>query len=386
MKYYIAFCAIGLGHASRCAAIADELKKKGHQVVLSTYSPVYNSRFADKLREQGYDIRPSQIEMNGQLKNDMLDTQSTFNDLVIKYLTNIQKQGKNIQIKNLKEVNPDIIISDGHVASVLAAKKLDIPYYIILNQNRIDELIAPSLYIPFKPLFNSIFTSLQGSAQKIIVPDFPKDKAICRFNMQDYGKKLESKTNYVGPTVRKELELTEPHKFEKTTVYVSLGGVNRVGELFNWLLPQIHRRTGIEFLVVNSKKSPKKDGVTHIGFLENPFSYMKGSQAIITHGGHSTLIESLLCGVPVIGITQEKHERLHNIQGLMHKKNDQEFNLGKLVMLDKLDTQLEDAVVEVTQNGYFDRVNDFLDDLEKQDGIHANSGLKTAVEILTSKN
>ena len=67
-----------------------------------------------------------------------------------------------------------------------------------------------------------------------------------------------------------------------------------------------------------------------MGFQENPFSYMKGACAIITHGGHSTIMESLLCGVPVIGITQEKHERLHNIEGLQQQKDDKEFNLGKL--------------------------------------------------------
>ncbi len=385
MKYYMAFCAIGFGHASRCTAVAKELRQNGHDVVLCTYSPVYESDFSNKLRAQGYDIRQSQIEMTGKIKNDMLDTQCTFHDALTRYFTQIRANGKKKQAEILKEIKPDFVVTDGHIASTLAAKELGIPYYVILNQNRIDELIPKPLYVPLKPFLDRLFTSLQHGSQKIIIPDFPKEKAICRFNMQYFGPKLESKMQYVGPIVRKELEYAEPYKFEVPTIYVSLGGVNKVGELFNWLLPQIHRKTGIEFLVVNSRESQKKDGVRYIGFQENPFSYMKGSCAIITHGGHSTLAESLFCGVPVIGVTQEKHERLHNIQGLMQRKDKSDFNLGKLIMLDKIDEQLEDAVVDVTQNGYFDRVNDFLDNLEKQHGINAHSGLARTIEILTSK-
>ena len=54
------------------------------------------------------------------------------------------------------------------------------------------------------------------------------------------------------------------------------------------------------------------ENVEFIGFTETPFPYYKGSDLVITAGGHGTILESLSFGLPVLSFPDEKHIEQEN--------------------------------------------------------------------------
>lgn len=375
MKYYIGFNGVGHGHGARCRALSQELQHRGHEVVFTTYNGVYapeeqrESSFSKLLKQEGYVVHDGITEMYGMIRNGMLDTHLTFIDARNKFLRVLTK-GTKEQLEILKKEEPDVVVSDGHLSSVIAAKIKNIPYFVILNLNNLDGLVVDYLM----PFAKAILSAPQQLATKILIPDFKPPDTICQGNIQSYGKKVDSKIVYTGPILRDEVYEQATHHYKSDTVYVCMGGQNRVS--LEQHLQRAQRKLHLDFLVVNSSPREFENGVRHMAYIQNPLPYIKGAVAIITHGGHSTLMEALFCGKPVIGITQERQERYHNIMGLQDRR------LGRLVMLERggyIDEEnLFNAIKNVTSDGYLQSAQEFSTKARK------HNGTKTAVDILTS--
>ncbi len=60
------------------------------------------------------------------------------------------------------------------------------------------------------------------------------------------------------------------------------------------------------------KLSEIPGNVQILKFVENTFPYLKGSEAVIAPGGHSTMMEALSFGIPILSFPDKGHTEQQN--------------------------------------------------------------------------
>ena len=115
------------------------------------------------------------------------------------WLVNLPVQ-VNKEIKYMKKFNPQIIISDSRLSPLIAARILNIPKILIINQIKL--LLTPRLQ-EFKAgrFFETCNGELMGGlwnmSDRILIPDLPPPYTISESTINSV-KSIKSKLDYVG--------------------------------------------------------------------------------------------------------------------------------------------------------------------------------------------
>lgn len=145
-------------------------------------------------------------------------------------------------------------------------------------------------------------------------------------------------------------------------ILVSLGG----GYEFD-LTPQIREITqkrDLRFTVINSGREGREGNVTFRGFVKDPLPYLRNSQALLTHGGHTTLMEAINLGIPVIGITvRNSLERERNLRSMKRQ------GLGIILEPKEIKDKLEWAIGEILQKEYRLNLRKFRESVRQHNGV-----------------
>ena len=209
MKLLILICGEGLGHTSRCLALGKELISAGYETHFGAYG--YSKELIEKTGYSAHEI-PSEIKLIG--KAGTLD----FTGSIEATLKSADILGGPKLLKMIKDIDPDVVISDSYYLGTLAAFTLRIPVYLIINQSNMEEFFknrGVSLRILgelTKKLYNQIFEKVD----KIIIPDYPLPYTVCRKKLS-FTPKIQEKLFYSGPLVKKryedgeEIPLKKPH-------------------------------------------------------------------------------------------------------------------------------------------------------------------------------
>ncbi|MGM0406021.1 MAG: glycosyltransferase [Thermoplasmatota archaeon] len=345
MKAYFSVIGIGLGHASRCISIAEELGKEGVECVFSTYGKA--AKIAEK---EGFRTYRSKPLMWYEDEKGHVDFEKTILKSPIIFYRMIQhfKDEK----KRIEMENPDVIISDSRYAIIPASKYSGAPRIYITNQ--------PKVYMPrptkgtngglegFNPLeklgqwWN--YKLLSGH-DKILLPDFPMPNSISyrHMRMDDAPEVFKNKTEFVGPIaphrpngyatdhvkeVCQKYEV-EPDEF----IYISFSGPGTVKkdihdaifELFDdYDLPAImgSGKPG-EFKIHNRGDLKIVDGWIDEKDRE---SLLEGAKLVISRAGLCTLSEIAAFGKKAIVIPQPNQpEQETNARGI------EKFGLAKKI-------------------------------------------------------
>jgi hypothetical protein len=157
----------------------------------------------------------------------------------------------------------DVVVVDTCVIGVLLADFFGKDIVLIANDTQ-----TASLTPNTKPLAKSLLLSIYGKAKKILVPDLPPPFTVSLDNLHPaLGYK------FVGPLVK--------------------------------LPPQ---KNGPE--VVISPKVPWESD-----FVRRPARFLTSAKVYVHHGGHTSVMEGLVAGVPQIAVT-DLPERENNAKGL----------------------------------------------------------------------
>lgn len=291
MKIFFSFCGVGYGHASRSLKLGNELEKRGHNVIYATHDPLYK-----KLKKK---VKMKKIGQELVLvhKNHTLDKKETF---LKTFFNNIEKLPKFFvdEFKQVYEINPDLIISDSHFSTYLIANILKKPLVSIQNNTNVHSFFGN--YILKESSKYSLKKVLEMS-KYILVPDFPKPYCVCCKGINFYG--LRNKFKFTGPLINKKPDLK---KFKKKTVVIGTGGVVISKEIEDELRKNYYG-SDINFIFFNKK--PKKDkNFIYKGFSDKYDYYLRKSHCLITHGGHSSLMEACVYGIPMISIPIHNHD------------------------------------------------------------------------------
>jgi UDP:flavonoid glycosyltransferase YjiC (YdhE family) len=318
-RVYIGPCGIGLGHVGRTIPVARELKRRGAEVMFSTYLEA-----VEFVRRQGFPVVKSPAISLVSDSTGRIDLKATVLKQGVSALTTLMKQIK-AEMEYIKSFRPNIVVSDSRLSTLAAGKLLGIPVVLIINQFG---LMVPSSQLNqniTKIVDGGIMTMLSGgwgSSDVIIIPDFPRPYTICLDSLripqlyQDHvrigGFILEKKSEDVrgSEEVRKEAGASETDKL----IYAAISGpIQEKVPLIKMLEPILEKFPG-DIKVVMSTGNPKRGSdpvksgsLTVIPWVKDRYKYLKAADAIICRGGHNTIMQSICYGKPSIIIPTPNH-------------------------------------------------------------------------------
>jgi UDP-N-acetylglucosamine--N-acetylmuramyl-(pentapeptide) pyrophosphoryl-undecaprenol N-acetylglucosamine transferase len=182
-----------------------------------------------------------------------------------------------------------------------------------------------------KPL-DFISKSASILSDEIIIPDFPPSNTVCHYTLSNI-KRIKKKTFFVGPVVKKGLYTTKPIKTKKNTVLSIIGGHTYRKPLVDCVVKAASLNKNFNFIIISRliKRHVKKDNLELLPFVENVYSYLKGSDLIISQSGHSTVMEMICSGKTGVIIPDKKQYEQESIA-----RRVKEMNLFRTMTYDNL--------------------------------------------------
>jgi UDP-N-acetylglucosamine--N-acetylmuramyl-(pentapeptide) pyrophosphoryl-undecaprenol N-acetylglucosamine transferase len=277
---------IGLGHATRDIAIAEELKTdilfvsgEGASILLSRKG----FKALDVYKPKKF------IVESGQLRH-------AFKWLLLYYL--YYKKCKTIA-KEILENRNGLIISDEDFASIAVAEEKDQRRVLITDITESHFTAGPASVVEKK--MNKSMHNIMQRCDYVIIPEIGDDKDnIC----------------YVGPVVRRASAdrntLRKQFCFEKNTILVSGGGTDAGRYLVQKAIEvhcQIQSKLDSELIIVSgpSLKLPDSQEYRNLGFINNMHDLVYAADLVISLAGRSTIDESTAYGTPGIFIPIRNH-------------------------------------------------------------------------------
>ncbi len=337
MNVLICPCGEGLGHTTRCRALAEEFMRQGHRVAFAAYGTS-----ADYLKRYRFHVYDSEAEISLAGRAGKFSIRkSLFNSKGIFY--KILKAAYR-ECRAIEDFNADIIVSDSKYSALLAAKIKGLKSILLINQNDIKmdgikRLISYTIS-GFLNRFNSI-------ADKMVVPDFAPPYTVCEYNLS--RKKRNGKILYSGPLVVSE-EWKKNNKSEKYVLSL-IGGFGYRARILRKISALAVKRKDKRFLLVcgiskiNGMKKAKNISV--INFAKNMDALWRDCEMVVAHAGHSTLMEMLCFGKPGIIIPDNCHPEQEN-----NARKISELGCGIALAHRELSiSRLNCAIDEICENG-----------------------------------
>ncbi|WMW24372.1 glycosyltransferase [Methanolobus sediminis] len=310
MKVMIFVCGEGLGHTSRCISIGRELVSAGHDVHFGAYG--YSKELIERKGFKTHEV-PSEITLVGKagslnLKKSIL---ATFKRGQFLGLIKIRKL--------LKRNRPDLVISDSYFMGMLSAKSRGIPCYLIVNQSNMEEFFrgkGVSSKIVAE-LVKKSYTGMFKIVDKVIIPDYPMPYTICRKNLE-FKENTWKKVFFTGPLIGKTFDETTAMELERPHVLCTVGGFGYREPIFRKVIEAAALDNSINYTLLSGPSvdpaslGTLPENVTILKFIDDQFPYMKASDLVIAPGGHSTMMEALSFGVPMITVPDLKHNEQQN--------------------------------------------------------------------------
>jgi UDP-N-acetylglucosamine--N-acetylmuramyl-(pentapeptide) pyrophosphoryl-undecaprenol N-acetylglucosamine transferase len=377
-KAYLTPYGVGLGHASRLIMIAQQLQNLGVNLRFSS-----SGEAVRYISMHGYDcvsVPPVELAWN-------LDGGFSIQNSIAKipYLfTNLCRQ-VNTEVSNMLEYEPDIIVSDTRLSSLLSAKLLGVPSIVILNQlklllsPRLRELKIARIY---EKLNGEVLGIMWSLAEKILVPDLPPPYTLAEHNIWNTNT-VAGKLEFVGFTTPKvdisEEQINRVAKFlglqrNKPIIFIHVSGPS------NTRMPLIRTtidackvlQSDIQYVISEGNPkgdaNPKKlcDSGWYYEWCPVRDEIFAMSNALVLRGGHASLSQAIQFGKPILTIPIENHgEQLGNSRKIA--------KIGAGIMLNPRGlkaSQVTYAIQEVINNSQYQQKANLLRKLaEKLNGI-----------------
>jgi uncharacterized protein (TIGR00661 family) len=293
------------------------------------------------------------------------------------------------EIRFMRGFNPDVIVSDSRVSTILAAKLLGIPVFTLLNVYRVT--------IPRERRFLQLATIADGGiltvigkvwdmGKEILIPDFPLPYTISANNLSIPSGR-ERKIRFIGPilpikprelpdrdAIRKKLGLDDEY-----LILAPISGPSQEKKYFSSLLRRILKKLPDKYRVIMSLGLPKsserpiqEENVLVYDWLPNRFEILKACDLVISRAGLGTITHAICYGKPLILIpTPSQTEQVGNAKRVV------ELGLAKIIDQRALNYHdLISTLQEIFLGSYVDRARQIQRDTVKYDAV------KTLVEII----
>ena len=328
MRIYFAPCGIGLGHAARLLPIAERFRNEGAAINFSTYDDAIAY-----VKGQGFPVISSPPIQFQYDEDGVFDIRRTF-----------AKGSRNLlnffgqvayETTSIEAFKPDVVVSDSRLSSLVAARIMNTPRVLIINQLRVliphvRELTKRREEVKtfFERVGLEILTTLWHSSQLILVPDFPHPYTISKANLMVSKRGLE-RVAFIGPIVKQRPENLPTKEFlrnkldlptRKPVIFANYNGTSIEKTVSCQLLDPLLKELANEFFVVISHGLPNGDSL-HIekknlrvyNWLSEKYEMLHACDVFVSTCGHTSLAEAMYYGVPILLLPTSGHtERIGN--------------------------------------------------------------------------
>jgi uncharacterized protein (TIGR00661 family) len=272
---------LGYGHAARMLPVVE--KTGGKVITYGQGAEFFREKKVDVVEvEQPYDLK---FDENG------LDVASSIAEILKRFNPGTLTRSKEIIEKS------DIVVIDSSMFGLLLSTMLN-KKIIFISNNTDNSIFFSGVHKTIIKGFDKFFHASFSNGNTIAIPDFPMPYSICARNIR---QNLPKNTVFLGPVV----DLSGIRKWKNSTVVINQGaGYNTDTDIIG-----VARKMKDYNFVAKGPKS--KDG--NIVFMEYVRDFMGGSMANILHGGHTTIMESIMLRRPMVCIPNSNYqERINN--------------------------------------------------------------------------
>lgn len=338
MKVLLIPCGIGMGHTSRCVAIAQKLEEQGHEVLFASYGSGY------QMLDEYSDFRV--------IKLPTIKFYGSAGELNLKHTARKSIDAPYIFLKSIyhesriiKEFNPDVVVSDSHYSVPITCKVLGVPCVLVSNDLTPDFSEVYQKDRTMEYLENGLQRFIKDVSRlcsSIIIPDIQ--------NSYEIPPQIHDKTFFTGPILKRDIhsmprkeELRELFGFDKSEkiIMATVGGSefgNKLLKLLYGAAPDIESDkiimvTGPQ---INLNLDLSTSRIICKKYLGEMMEWMKLSDLVISLAGHTTSMEIASLGIPSLMVPIENHpEQIKNARkmeeyGIAHVENMGKLNSEKL--------------------------------------------------------
>jgi len=345
LRLYIGPCGLGLGHITRCDAIAREFSNEGVQVLFSSYLDAL-----DYLKRSGLTYF-SAIPLSFRTREDgTIDPKMTMsqNGVTVGLWGFIRQLIGEVQ--QISAFNPDVVISDTRISTLVAAFVMRKPRILILNQysvqmpkdNRKHRFADRPVLFAGKIIWKYISAMLElawGVSDLIIVPDLKAPYTISRYNLA-IPPGIRRKVRLVGPLTPPKLKPTNDAanvSRSRPLVFACVSGPATDRKYLVNKLTEILKGFPGDYELILSCGDPNgscggkrvENLVVHEWMTEQSYwRTFERADVIVSRAGHETIMKAVSEGKPLVLIPPPNHTEQAN-----NAKRAEE--LGVAVVLDQ---------------------------------------------------
>ncbi len=329
---YLAPCGIGLGHTGRLITVAKKLRDMGATCFFST-----NGDAVQFVKAHNFPVAEGPAILYSELPDGAPDFVTTTTRPISHIFALLKQIHREIQL--IKRFNPDVIVSDSRLSTVIASWLLGRPCLLVLQQLKI---IIPHITklskirkILKKLLEYGLVACLSvvwRRSKKIYVPDFPYPFTIAKSQMLVYSS-FYNRVEFIGPMI----DITPEMLFENSSdlaikrsysldnrplIYCGLSGTLGEKKVITEKLKKIFQSFPKEFQVfmtIGSKNSKPiiSENVKIYGWIEKRTPLYRMCDLVIHRGGHNTTSECIYFGKSMIIIPAPAHtEKIDNAHSI----------------------------------------------------------------------
>jgi len=386
LRLYIGPCGLGLGHITRCDAIAREFSNEGADVLFSSYLDAL-----EYLKRAGFTYF-SAIPLSFRTREDgTIDPKMTMtqNGVTVGLWGFIRQLIG--EVRQISMFKPHVVISDTRISTLIAAFILRKPRILILNQysvqmpkdNRKHRFADRPALFAGKIIWKYISAMLElawGVSDLIIVPDLKAPYTISRYNLA-IPPGIRRKVRLVGP-------LTPP-KLKPPSIARSVGGSMPLvfacvsgpatdrKYLVNKLTEILKRFPGDYELILSCGDPNGSFGgkrieklVVHEWMTEQSYwRTFERADVIVSRAGHETIMKAVSEGKPLVLIPPPNHTEQAN-----NAKRAEELGVAVVLDQSRLDaTELAGAISRTLRDNRENAVR-LSETLGSESGIRAVVG------------
>jgi uncharacterized protein (TIGR00661 family) len=375
---------MGLGHVTRTVPIAQRVASEGGNVLISTYL-----ESVDYVHKYGLPVVSApDLSMNVDVTGSIDIKATTLLSGMGSGLTFLDQV--RFEMQTIQAFEPDLIYSDTRLSTIYAARLLKLPVVTLLNQF-LPRVPREHDTIIFRFMDGTVMTTLGRSwamSTTILIPDFPEPYTISLDSLR-IPRRIGARVSLVGSIlpqipgennrakdIREELGVKDDQKL----IYAGISGPRAEKiPLINMLIPILSKfpdryKVIMSMGVPNGSSSKKRIGnLFLVPWIENRFDYLEACDAVISRGGHETLMQSISYGKPSVVIPVPKHpEQYGNARRAME--------LGVCSSMHQRDVNRETLVAQVDKVLRSGRTRRVLSKINEKE--HLGDGLNRTIEIL----
>ncbi|TMI20829.1 hypothetical protein E6H31_08175 [Candidatus Bathyarchaeota archaeon] len=383
MRLYIAPCGLGLGHISRCDAIAREFSSEGVDVLFSSYLDAL-----DYLKRSGFTYF-SAIPLSFRTREDgTIDPKMTMsqNGVTVGLWGFIRQLIG--EVRQISAFEPDVVISDTRISTLVAAFILRKPRILILNQYSVQmpkddtkhRLADRPMLFAAKIIWRYISAMLElawGISDLIIVPDLKAPYTISRYNLA-IPPGIRRKVRLVGPLTPSRLNIPNGIQHAGTVrplVFACVSGpATDRRYLVNKLTDILKEFPGDYELILSCGDPNGSFGEKRIGNLMvhewmTEQSYRKTferADVIVSRAGHETIMKAISEGKPLVLIPPPNHTEQAN-----NAKRAEELGVAVVLDQSRLDSKELGGAISTSLENMRENARRLSGTLGSENGIRA---------------